>query len=235
MTGDSEKVYVAGYYPDKRIPGQPDAVVTDYVAESALGSLASAAKLIIGEVLTHPSRRASLLMYSRDDSPPAIIPGPDNLKEKIVRRGPLPDERPKGPNGSGPVTQTIPTHREEEIAKAPSVNIDLSLSYSRVASSLSFFRDLRPRHIVGHPPLGESVKLVELCLGVGFRCVAHVDPVDQKLLDLVTGQVRILFMDALNGSLKIEPVRIRPDELALLGVDLHVLEQIIEDVADLGP
>src|ERR1700674_4373785 len=68
--------------------------------------------------------------------------------------------------------------------------------------------------MVGNPSLRESVKLVLLCLGVIFWCVAHVNPVDQKLLDLVAGEVRILFMDALNGLLKIEPVGIRPDELA---------------------
>ena len=89
--------------------------------------------------------------------------------------------------------------------------------------------------MVGNPSLRESVKLVLLCLGVIFWCVAHVNPVDQKLLDLVAGEVRILFMDALNGLLKIEPVGIRPDELALLGVELHVLQQIIEGVAYLCP
>src|SRR6266699_6978099 len=110
-----------------------------------------------------------------------------------------------------------------------------SYRISRVTSSLPFFRDLSPAHMVCNPPLRESVKLVELGLGVVFRCVAHLDPVDQKLLDLVTGEVRILFMDALNGLLKIEPVRIRPDELALLGVELHVLQQILECIAYLGP
>src|SRR5271167_612536 len=111
----------------------------------------------------------------------------------------------------------------------------LSLFSSRVASSLPFFRDLSPPHIVGNPPLSKPVELVELCLGVVSRCVAHLNPVDQKLLDLVTGEVRILFMDALNGLLKIEPVRIRPDELALLGVEPHVLQQILEGVAYLCP
>ena len=76
-----------------------------------------------------------------------------------------------------------------------------------MASSLSFFLDPRPPHVVGNPPLRESVKLVELCLRVVFRGVADVNPVDQKLLDLVTGEVRILFMDALNGLLK----RVRPE------------------------
>src|ERR1700680_1216914 len=106
---------------------------------------------------------------------------------------------------------------------------------SRVASSLSVFCGPRPPHMVGNPSLRESVKLVLLCLGVIFWCVAHVNPVDQKLLDLVAGEVRILFMDALNRLLKIEPVRIRPDELALLGVELHVLQQIIEPVAYFCP
>src|SRR6202521_3108477 len=110
-----------------------------------------------------------------------------------------------------------------------------TVTYSRVASSLSVFCGPRPPHMVGNPSLRESVKLVLLCLGVIFWCVAHVNPVDQKLLDLVAGEVRILFMDALNRLLKIEPVRIRPDELALLGVELHVLQQIIEPVAYFCP
>jgi hypothetical protein len=45
--------------------------------------------------------------------------------------------------------------------------------YSRVASSLPLFRGLRR-----HPPLGELVKLVQLCPGVVFRCVFHIDPRD---------------------------------------------------------
>ena len=49
---------------------------------------------------------------------------------------------------------------------------------SRVASSLSVFCGPRPPHVVGNPSLRESVKLVLLCLGVIFWCVAHVNPVD---------------------------------------------------------
>ena len=98
-----------------------------------------------------------------------------------------------------------------------------------------FVKCSRPPHVVGNPPLRESVKLVELCLRVVFRGVADVNPVDQKLLDLVTGEVRILFMDALNGLLKIEPVRVRPDELTLLGIDLHVLQHILDGIAYLCP
>jgi len=63
-----------------------------------------------------------------------------------------------------------------------------------------------------------------------FRCVFHIDPVNQKLPDLVAGKVRILFLDALNGLLEIQAFRIRPDEFALLGVELHVLHQNREDV-----
>src|ERR1700681_411663 len=54
----------------------------------------------------------------------------------------------------------------------------IEYQYSRVASSLSVFCGPRPPHVVGNPSLRESVKLVLLCLGVIFRCVAHVNPVD---------------------------------------------------------
>ena len=63
-----------------------------------------------------------------------------------------------------------------------------------------------------------------------FRSVAHINPVDQKLLDLVTGKVRILFLDALNGLFEIKSFCIRPDKFALPGVELHVLQQIPKGV-----
>jgi hypothetical protein len=85
--------------------------------------------------------------------------------------------------------------------------------------------------MVGDPSLCEAVKLVEFRLGIVFRIVAHINPVKHELLDLVAGKVRVQFLDALNGLLKIEPFCVRPDQLALLGVELHVLQQIPEDIA----
>jgi hypothetical protein len=85
--------------------------------------------------------------------------------------------------------------------------------------------------MVGDPSLCEAVKLIELRLGIVFRIVAHINPVKHELLDLVAGNVRVQFLDALNRLLKIEPFCVRPDQLALLGVELHVLQQIPEDIA----
>jgi hypothetical protein len=84
--------------------------------------------------------------------------------------------------------------------------------------------------MVGDPSLCEAVKLVELRLGIVLRIVAHINPVKYELLDLVMGKARVQFMDALNGLLKIEPFCVKPDQLALLGVELHVLQQIPEDI-----
>ena len=77
------------------------------------------------------------------------------------------------------------------------------------------------------------MKLIELRLGIVFRIVAHINPVKHELLDLVAGNVRVQFLDALNGLLKIEPFCVRPDQLALLGVELHVLQQIPEHIVHL--
>ncbi len=85
--------------------------------------------------------------------------------------------------------------------------------------------------MVGDPSLCEAVKLIELRLGIVFRIVAHINPVKHELLDLVAGKVRVQFLDALNRLLKIEPFCVRPDQLALLGVELHVLQQIPEHIA----
>jgi hypothetical protein len=52
----------------------------------------------------------------------------------------------------------------------------------------------------------------------------------KELLDLVAGKVRVLFLDALNGLLKIEPFCVWPDQFALLGVELHVRQQIPENI-----
>src|SRR5271169_5216518 len=87
--------------------------------------------------------------------------------------------------------------------------------------------------MVGDPLLREAVKFVELRLGIVFWIVAHINPVKEELLDLVAGKVRVSFQDALNGLLKIEPFCVWPDQFALLGVELHVLQQVPEDVADL--
>ena len=85
--------------------------------------------------------------------------------------------------------------------------------------------------MVGDPPFCEAVELVELRLGVVFRVVAHVDPVEQELLDLVAGKVRVLFLDTLNGLLEIDRLCVWPDQCSLLGVELHVLQQVPEDIA----
>src|SRR5580692_8299307 len=86
--------------------------------------------------------------------------------------------------------------------------------------------------MVGDPSLCEAVKLIELRLGIVFRIVAHINPVKHELLDLVAGKVRVQFLDALNGLLKIEPFCVTPDQLASLGVELHVLQQIPEHIVN---
>lgn len=84
--------------------------------------------------------------------------------------------------------------------------------------------------MVGNPSRGKPVKLVELCLGVVFWSVVHVNPVDQVFLDPVTAEVGILLVDVLNGLIEVEPLSVRPDKFALPGVQLHVLHQIAEGV-----
>jgi hypothetical protein len=42
-------------------------------------------------------------------------------------------------------------------------------------------------------------------------------------LPLVAREVRVQFLDALNGLNEIEPFCVGPDQLALLGVELRVL------------
>ena len=59
--------------------------------------------------------------------------------------------------------------------------------------------------MVGNPSLGELVEFVELGRGVALRCVAHVDPVDNKPLDLVTGEVTAQFLNAPDELFDVEP------------------------------
>src|SRR6202049_2366010 len=84
--------------------------------------------------------------------------------------------------------------------------------------------------MVGDPLLREAVKFVDLRLGIVFWILAHINPVKKELLDLVAGKVRVLFLDALNGLLKIEPFCVWPDQFALLGVELDVRQQIPENI-----
>jgi hypothetical protein len=43
-------------------------------------------------------------------------------------------------------------------------------------------------------------------------------------------EVGVLLLNVRNGLIKIEPLSIRPDKLALLGIEPHVLHQITERV-----
>src|SRR5215831_4596003 len=49
-------------------------------------------------------------------------------------------------------------------------------------------------------------------------------------LNLLDAELRTLLLDVLDGLLKIEPSQIRPDKLALLGVNLNIGHQIQEAV-----
>jgi hypothetical protein len=71
-------------------------------------------------------------------------------------------------------------------------------------------------------------------LGVVFRSVVHVDPVDQVFLDPVTAEPGILLLDVSNGLIEIEQLSIRPDKFASLGVELRVLHRITGSVGELG-
>jgi hypothetical protein len=62
-----------------------------------------------------------------------------------------------------------------------------------------------------------------LLLGTVVRTVAAFNPIQQVPLNLLDAEVRTLLPDVLNGLLEIERSRIKPDKLALLGVDLNLL------------
>src|ERR1700730_7576972 len=102
--------------------------------------------------------------------------------------------------------------------------------FSRVTSSLCLFCGLGLAQVVGNPALGKSVKLLELCRGVVFWRVVHLDPVDQIFLDPVVAPVGILLVDARGGLIEIERFAIGPDKKTLPGVELNLLHHIAEDV-----
>jgi hypothetical protein len=68
--------------------------------------------------------------------------------------------------------------------------------------------------MVGNPLLGEAVELVELGLGVGLRGGAHLNPVDQELLDLSGGKASLGTKLVLEGSI-IASTRKRNDTAAI--------------------
>src|ERR1700719_2738272 len=100
-------------------------------------------------------------------------------------------------------------------------NITFQRQNSRVTSSLCLFCGLGLAQVVGNPALGTSVKLLELCRGVVFWRVVHLDPVDQIFLDPVVAPVGILLVDARDGLIEIEPFAIGPDKKTLPGVELN--------------
>src|SRR5437870_4570717 len=75
-----------------------------------------------------------------------------------------------------------------------------------------------------------TVEFVELSRGVVFGFVAHVNPVDHKLLDLAARKVAISFLDALNRLFDIEPFCVGPNHFAFPGVEMHVLQQFREGI-----
>jgi hypothetical protein len=81
--------------------------------------------------------------------------------------------------------------------------------------------------VIGDPSKAEPFKLLQLLLGTVIRTVAAFNPIQQVAFNLLDAEVRTLLLDVLNGLLKIELSLIRPDELALLGVNLNILHQII--------
>jgi hypothetical protein len=100
-------------------------------------------------------------------------------------------------------------------------------SNSRVTSSLL--------GEVFSPSLREPLEFVHLRLRVAFRHVALLNPVGQKFLDLVFGEVLILLTDTPHGLIKIEATDIGPEEFTFLSVEAHILQQNLEFVGNLVP
>src|SRR6516164_6203020 len=87
--------------------------------------------------------------------------------------------------------------------------------------------------MIGDPSLGESVKLLWLRVGIAFRGVVSLNPVQQILFDLAVGQVWILLFDASHRLIEVKPLRVRPYELALFSVKLHVVQRFPKGIVDL--
>src|SRR5262245_49080254 len=85
--------------------------------------------------------------------------------------------------------------------------------------------------MVRDPSLRELVEFIELGFRIAFGHVFHFDPVDQGLLDPLSGEVGMEFLDALYGLLKVEPLCTRPDHFAFPGVELDILQQRPNDIA----
>ena len=137
---------MTGVYPDKGIPGQPDIVITGYVTGNAVRDLASNAALIVGEVLSHPSRPASLVLYSRegDGAPAAIVPAHPDFDPHRVRPDAFTPKdlairnREASPAVQTPGRETAPPSfgpfsvPPAQLASAPSGAIPLSLSFKSI-------------------------------------------------------------------------------------------------------
>ena len=76
------------------------------------------------------------------------------------------------------------------------------------------FRCLGVTQMIVDPSLGESVKLLWLRVGIAFRGVVSLNPVQQIVFDLAVGQVWILLFDASHRLIEVKPLRVRPYELA---------------------
>lgn len=113
---------------------------------NAVRDLASNAALIVGEVLSHPSRPASLVLYSRegDRAPAAIVPAhpdfdphrvrPDAFTPKdlaIRNRGASPDVQLPAREPPPPSSAPLSVQRAQS-APAPSDAIPLSLSFKSI-------------------------------------------------------------------------------------------------------
>src|SRR5215472_713584 len=81
--------------------------------------------------------------------------------------------------------------------------------------------------VVFEPRLHEPVEFLELLFGVGFGR-AVFQPTEHTIFDQVAGYVGMVGMEAFHRLLDRKPFPVGPDDLALLGVDLGVV-QLAED------
>jgi hypothetical protein len=78
----------------------------------------------------------------------------------------------------------------------------------------------RPSCVISDPLKAELFKLFQLLLGAVVWTVAAFNPIQQVSFDLLDTEVRTLLLDVFDRLLKSELSRIRPDQPALLEVDV---------------
>ena len=82
------------------------------------------------------------------------------------------------------------------------------------------------------PRFCQLIQFVQLLLSIALRGELHLQPSDKVVFDQIKRKFGILAVDALHGLVDGQPFAVVSDELAIAGIDIHVLQGLPGEIPD---